>query len=319
MMKKLKLDILASLKNKKINVFVLFLALSFIILLFTKLSKEYTNTIAFDIEKINVPKENIILNDSLVLNITLKTHGFKWLTYYFSKPKIKIDFSKDVYEKDAVYVWHKTSAYLENTQFNKQVELLNITPDTLFFRYGVHMVKKVPVKLISDLKFNLGYDVSGDIILEPDSVVVIGPESVVKNIHKIETTKASFADIKSDISETIKLKQPENSKDITISNSKVLLKAKVEKFTEGTLKIPVTIINEPENLKINYFPKELNVSYYVSLSNFNDITASNFKVVCDYNKLGSNQSFLIPEVVKYPEAVKNVKLNYNRVEFIINE
>jgi hypothetical protein len=319
MIKKIKSDILASIKNKKINVFVLFLLLAFIILIFTKLSKEYTNTIAFDIEKTNVPQEDIILNDSMVLNITLKTHGFKWLTYYLSKPKIKIDFSKDVYKKDAVFVWHKSNAYLENTQFSKQVELLNIAPDTLFFRYGVNMVKKVPIKLRLDIKFSLGYDVSSDFVLQPDSVVVVGPKSVVEKINKIETVKVNLADVKSDIFETIKLKMPENSNDITISNNKVSLKANVEKFTEGILKIPVTIINKPENLKINYFPKEVNVSYYVSLSNFNNITASSFKVVCDFNKLANNQSFLVPELVKFPEVIKSAKLNHQRIEFIMTE
>ena len=88
-MKKIKADILASFKNKRINVFILFLLSAFVILLFTKLSKEYTNTISFEVEKLNLPQENVILNDSINLNITLKTHGFKWLKYYVSKPKIK--------------------------------------------------------------------------------------------------------------------------------------------------------------------------------------------------------------------------------------
>ena len=92
MIKSIKSQILASIKNKRINVFLLFLLSSFVILLFTKLSKEYTNTIAFEIEKINVPQEYVILNDSVKLNITLKTHGFRWLTYYMSQPKIKVDF-----------------------------------------------------------------------------------------------------------------------------------------------------------------------------------------------------------------------------------
>ena len=89
-MEKLTSNIIKSFKNKRINVFILFLFFAFVILMFTKLSKEYTNTIAFEVEKVNVPQENIILNDSTKINITLKTHGFKWLTYYWSKPKIKV-------------------------------------------------------------------------------------------------------------------------------------------------------------------------------------------------------------------------------------
>ena len=99
----------------------------------------------------------------------------------------------------------------------------------------------------------------------------------------------------------------------------VLLKAKVEKFTEGTLKIPVAIINVPDKMKLKFFPKEVNVSYYVSLSDFNSITKKDFEVVCDYDKISKNQYLMIPELVKSPEHVKNVKINQQRIEFIIVE
>ena len=156
-MKKIKADIIASFKNKRINVFILFLLSAFVILIFTKLSKQYTKTIPFEIEKLNVPQENVILNDSITLNITIKTHGFKWLKYYFSKPKIKIDFNNDVNKKEDVFVWNKSKSFLNNTQFDKQVEILSITPDPIAFRYGINMVKKVPVILNADISFSPGF------------------------------------------------------------------------------------------------------------------------------------------------------------------
>ena len=319
MIKKIKSDLVASIKNKRINVFFLFLLFAFIILLFTKLSKEYTNTLAFDIEKLNVPQENIILNDSVKLNITLKTHGFKWLKYYVSKPKIKIDFSKDVYKKDAVFVWNKSKAYLGNTQFDKQVELLNFLPDTLTFRYGVNLVKKVPVKLNARVNFSPGFDMSGTLVSEPDSIDVIGPNILVSKIEYIETEEVALNDVRADVSESLNLKLPRNNSDLKFSGSKVVLKAKVEKFTEGTLKIPVSIVNPPKDIKLKYFPKEVSVSYYVSLSDFKSIKKNKFKVICDYAKTNENQSFLVPELIKFPKEVKNAKISQKRIEFIITK
>ncbi|WP_445734935.1 CdaR family protein [Mariniflexile sp.] len=319
MLKKIKSDILASIKNKRINVFFLFLLLAFIILIFTKLSKEYTNTITFAIEKTNVPPENIILNNKTPLNITLKTHGFKWLNYYISKPKIKIDFGKDVYKKDSVFIWHKSKVYLENTQFNKNVQLLNISPDTLFFNFSANMVKKVPVKLDANIQFSQGYDVSKSYVLQPDSIVVIGPKKVVSNIDFIETSKFNLKEVRSDISESVKLKFPKNSPDLTYSTNAITLKATVEKFTEGTLKIPVTMLNVPNNIKLKYFPKEVNVSYYVSLNDFKSVLAKDFKVVSDFNKATSEQSFIVPEIETFPKVVKHVKINQQHIEFIIIE
>ncbi len=319
MIKKLKSEIVTSIKNRKINVFILFLLSAFIILIFTKLSKYYTNTLVFNIAKTNVPQKYVIINDSNAqLHITLKTHGFKWLNYYFNEPEITVDFNKDVYKRDSVFVWSKSRAYLNNTQFDKQVQLLNMNPGTLLFKYDVNLIKTVPVILNSDIKFSTGYDVSSTFKLEPDSIQVIGPKTVVSEIINIETDTLVLTDVRTDILGNIKLKPPKENSGITFSNYEVNLKATVEKFTEGTLKVPISVINVPNSIKLNYFPKEINVSFYVSLSNFNSIESKDFKVECDYNKVNTN-SFLIPELIAFPKDVKNAKISQKRIEFIISE
>ncbi|MFD1614251.1 YbbR-like domain-containing protein [Gelatiniphilus marinus] len=321
MIKKIKSDIKTSIKTRKINVFFLFLFFAFIILIFTKLSKQYTNTVVFKIDKINVPPENIILNDSnAVLNITLKAHGFRWLTYYFSKPKIAIDFVKDVDIIDSAFVWSKSKAYLlASTQFGKQVELLNIAPDTLRFRFDVNLVKKVPVILNADIKFAQGFDSVESYKITPDSIKVIGPNVLASQVNSIETESIKMIDIKSDIKKAIKLILPKNSQDLKFSNKTVNLAATVEKFTEGTLKVPVTIKNIPNNISIKYFPKTVNVTYYTSLNNFKAIKAKDFRVECDFSKTITNQSFLLPELTTFPATVKRAKINQQHIEFIIIE
>ena len=318
-MRKLKSEIQASIKNRKINVFFIFLFSAFIILILTKLSKPHTNTIAFGIEKHNVPLDNIILDDSLMLHITLKTHGFKWLKYYMSPPKINIDFGKDVYKKEGGLVWSKSEAYLNNTQFDKEVEVLNITPDTLRFRYGINLVKKVPVKLKTAINFEPGYNMSRALVLEPDSIVVIGPDILVSEIKFIETEQMVFNNIRTDFKEQVKLKLPKNNLDLKFSNQEVLLKTSVERFTEGVLNVPITIINVPKGVTIKYFPKTVKVSYYVSLKDYKFITNADFKVICDYSKTSENQSFLTPELIKIPEKIKNEKINQQHIEFIITK
>jgi hypothetical protein len=319
MVRKIKSQILAAIKNKRINVFILFLLSAFIILMFTKLSKQYTNTVAFQIEKINVPQENVILNDSVFLNITLKTHGFKWLSYYLSKPKIKIDFTNDVFKEGDVFVYNKSKAYLNNTQFDKEVELLNISPEKLSFRYGVNLVKKVPVKINTNINYSPGYNNASVLKAEPDSIVIVGPDILVSDFKYIETDTLTIADVRTDLNQKIKLKLPKNNADLKFSIDHVYLKVKVEKFTEGTLKIPVTLINVPKNIGLKYFPKMVSVSYYVSLSDFNSVASKDFKVVCDFSKTNENQSFLIPEIVKKPSTVKNTKIKQKRIEFIITK
>lgn len=319
MIGKLKSKIAASIKSKKLNVFFLFLLFSFVILIVSKLSKDYTNTVSFQIEKINVPQEHVILNDSVQLNITLKTHGFKWLNYYFKKPKVQVDFSKDVIKKNKTYIYNKSKAYLNNTQFDKQVELLSINPDTLFFRFDTNMVKKVPVTLNASINYAIGYNALNAIALQPDSVVVIGPHVLVSKIKNLPTEQLVLNDVRDNIDTKIALKLPKAHKDLTLSAKQISVTADVEKFTEGTLKIPINVINVPKGVTIKFFPKEVTVAYYVSLKNFQNVVATDFEVVCNYAKITENQSVLVPELVRVPNTVKSAKINNKQIEFIITK
>lgn len=319
MIRKVKSKLLTSIKNKKINVFMLFLFLAFVILIFTKLSKIYTGTIPFKVVYINVPEEKVILNNSdSLLEVTLKTHGFRWLDYYFDKPKIKIDFSKDVSVNRSNFIWTKSKAgLLAANVFAKQVEVLNVSPDTLFFKYDVNMVKKVPVTLNADITYSQGFNSFKDFEVTPDSVKIIGPKANVKAIEAIETETITLKDVKSNIDKAVKLKLPADDSAIKFSSTWVNLRANVERFTEGSLKIPIVIINAPQDLKIKYFPKEVTLTYYTSLTNFKLVKPSDFKLVCDYSKVDEEHSFFVPELIKTSPQVKSVKINNPQIEFII--
>lgn len=318
---KLKSQLKGKLKRKRINVFFVFLILSFVILIFSKLSKEYTNTVAFNIDKINIPEEIIVINDSnTVLNMTLKTHGFKWLSFYLKKPKITIDFKKEIDKNDSSFVWNtsKNFSFIAK-QFGEDVEVLDIYPNTLDFKFDVNAVKKIPVVLNADIQFSSGYDVSEPFTITPDSIEVIGPNILVSQIKNIKTEPLKMLDVKTDIEKIVQLKLPENNTNLKFLNQTVNLSAKVEKFTEGRVKVPVTVINIPNNRTIKYFPKTVDVTYYTSLNNFKTVEAKDFQVVCDFSKIASNQSYLLPEISKSPSTVKHVKINQQHIEFIIVE
>jgi hypothetical protein len=316
---KLKTELLKTIKSGKLNVFLVFLISSFVILIFTKLSKNYTNTITFAIEKTGIPEDKLILEDSShQLQITLKTHGFKWLKYYMSPPKIAIDFSKEVYVAKGAYIYTKTEAYLnEKKQFQNQVEILRKTPDTLTFRYDTNLVKRVPVTANATITYTPGYNSYEGVHIVPDSVTVIGPHEIVSKIATLPTVPVVLKGVKSPVDQPVKLILPEHKNILKFSDTDVRLHATVEKFTEGRLDIPVKVTHIPKGVSITYFPKTIKVSYYTSLNHFKTIKAKDFEIECDFRKVSKAQSFLQPEFVSIPKHVKHVKLHQKHVEFII--
>lgn len=317
----LKSKLLTAIKTRKINIFFLFFILAFAILVLTKLSKTYTNTIAFTVTPKNIPDEVIILNDSShQLKVTLKAQGFKWLKYYLKQPNLSIDFNTDVDKVDSTYVWSRAKGFSSiNDQFSKEIEIESINPETLSFYFDENAVKYVPIHPQVNITFAPGYDVMEKISTDPDSIKIIGPESLLKELEFIKTDNFDLKDVKKPIHKILKLNLDSLNTKMTVSQKEVLLVLDVKKFTEGTKEIPVEIINVPKNISLKYFPKSIYISYYTSLENFNAIKKNDFRLICNYNDLKENSTFLTPVLTKTSEKAKSVRLHHEKVEFIITE
>ncbi|MEZ4796461.1 MAG: YbbR-like domain-containing protein [Flavobacteriaceae bacterium] len=307
-------------KSKKVNVLIAFTLLALLFSLLSKLSKDYTKTISFKVEMLNVPQEHIILKDSLhKINVTLTTYGFNLLKYYFVNPKLQVDFN-NLKKTSDYYLWTKNNEFQNiSNQLNTSIKINGISPDSINFSYDSYFGKLVPVVLTKDITFASGFDIDGSYILEPDSVKVIGAKAVIDTILKIETIALKLDDVNSEINTSISLKEPKGNSEIKLSQNKIAVKGKVKKFTEGSFLVPVMVTNLPENVNIKYFPKEVEVIFYTSLDYYKTISANNFRVECDYSILNEVNNKLIPKVVKQPDSVKNVRLEVKSIEFIIQQ
>lgn len=318
---KLKSKIVSLIKSKKLNVFLLFLVISCIVLLLSKLGKTQTKTFDFTVNITNLPEEYICLNkDSVKLGLTLKAQGYKLLKYYLTRPEIQVDFNSQTKKSDSIYFWDRNNGFSQlNSQFNSGEDIIALSPDSLFFTYDINSVKKIPLVLHTDIKYSEGYDLSGQFKFEPDSVRVVGPKSILSSVNKINSDTLRLSDVKKDIKQIVTLRLPDELVKFNPSKFNVNVYGKVEKFTEGTVQVPIEVKNIPQNIMIKTFPKEVSVSYYTSLSNYNKVKSDNFKVECDYAMVTNNQPYLLPKLTLKPDYVKLAKINLNRIEFIVTQ
>lgn len=320
MLNNLKSKLFKSIKSKKLNVFGFFLLLSFLFLVIAKLSKTYTETISFYVTYSNVPEQySISANRDSVVDVKVNAFGFNLLSHNFFKHTITVDFEDEVKKHSKKYSWDTNKALSRiNSQLGSSIEVLSIQPDSLNFPFEIMTVKTVPIQLDSEITYASGYDVHEKLKLEPDSVKVIGPKNSVEKINKITTELLKLKEVNAPIDQIINLIKSDAMDKIKLSQSKVQVVGVVEKFTEGTFEVPVDIINLPENLKINYFPKTVSVSYYVSLENYKNIKALDFKVICDFAEAKDmDKSFFTPHLIEKPEQVKSARMKQNKIEFII--
>lgn len=320
MLNSIKSKFVQSVNNKRLNVFGLFFLLAFLILVITKLSETYVETIPFTVAYKNLPEANIITLDSIPkVNVTVSTNGFNLLSYYFYNKTYQLDVQNNASIDNNTYVWlAEKGTYALKEQLGNSVNIVSVKPDTLILPFGTLSVKKVPVILKSKLSFKPGFDSTNGVVLIPDSVKIIGAAEEISKIESVETQFFELADIRTNINTSLDLEFSNSSKHLKLSEDKVSIKVDVEKFTEGTFDIPVTLINMPKNIEINFFPKHIKVSYYLSLKDYKSIRPNDFKIECDYNDvLNANASFFTPKLIVNSEKVKSAKMKQNKVEYII--
>lgn len=301
---------------KRLNVFVLFLFLAFVISFVSKLSNNITRTISIELVPSNLPKTELLTeNKSKFIDVSINSQGFNMLKYSFKRIKFYLDL--DDLKKDSMkYYWDgNVDGYKISKIFDESTKINGITPNTISFSYDHQSIKKIPVFLNSSIKFSSGYNLIGNLRLEPDSIFVIGPNRIIDSINSVTTSKLELLNQKNNINSLVELKSDNYL--INYSDSLINISGTVDRFTEGKLSIPVSVINLPSNLEISVFPKLVPITYYTNLDNYSNIDISDFKVVCDFASVNKENSILFPKLVSYPESVIRASIRLAKLEYVI--
>lgn len=304
-------------KKGPLKTFLFFLGFSAVIWIFVQFSKQYTVPVEVPITYINVPMDKILEESrDRTLQLRMRDNGFNIARYRLIPPDLKIDLSE-------VRVEGNTLIYELEQQKQSIVSQLNLSyENTAFLQQDIRIgfeqreVKTVNVVSNIELGFAVGYSALEEIILEPDTVRVSGPASVLDTLEEVGTRAIRINNINRDISGTVKL-ETGGLNNVTFFEEEVNYRLRTDKFTEGKVEIPVEVINVPQDQNVVIFPKEVALFYQVSLKDFEKVKASSFKVVVDFEQALASEGFLLAQVVQKPSFVNNVRLNERRIQFVI--
>jgi hypothetical protein len=313
-----KFNISDYLKKRNVKRFSLFFAIASVFLIFSKLSNSYKQTIKLKVNLVNLEDEIILQNDSLnTINAYVETKGFSLLPLIFKNYKdLVVDVKTDVIYKPNQYIFDvQKHQYLIEDQLGESYKVLTVNPDTLILSYSKRASKLVPIILKSAINYTIGFDIKDDFVFNVDSVKIVGASDQIDKINSLSTELLELKDVNTNINETIKLNTIDYS-DIEVFPKSVNVEAVITRFTEGTVEVPVTVTNKPNDIKINYFPKTISLSYYIDLENYNAIKTSDFSVECNYSDIEDNQTYFVPKITKKPKFVKRISLKQKRIDFI---
>ncbi len=306
-------------KTRKFNVFVFFVLLALIYSMISKLTSNYTKTIVFVVKPVDVPSDQVVLDQSIdSIGLELEAYGYNLAKYYIDQPIIEISLN-DLNKVKSKYQWTKQRNFSDlQSKFNKSVRLISSSVDQIDFIIEQYESKKVPVELKLELDYKSGFDSFNEYKLSKDSIMITGPNSLIDTINMIQTHKLVLNQIDSEINTKIRIKPPENN-NITHSDTELDFQLKVEKFTEESIKVPITIVNIDDNMKINYYPKVVSVLYRVSIREYKSINPMDFRVECDLNTINRDNSVLISSITKKPINVRKCRIENNQIQYVIIE
>ena len=286
-----------------------------------KLSKEdYQHTLHFPVTFTNTPDHLRLTNKpAKEVRLVLNGQGFAILKHnLFTSKKIEIDLSRLNSLPNGRYYWSAQKGLSEvDAQFTGPVQILKMEPDTLFFNFTEVIAKKVPVKAAIKVSSNLFALQENKLEIQPDSVTLRAPASILDTLHHITTSPYEIKEKRDSLTRQLSLNIPHP--DVHSNVSKVQAFMYFENLTQGSFTIPISVRQVPDSVHFEIFPREAQVSYHVPLSRFGAVQSAAFTLSVNYNQLQKTeeQEFLTIQLQSKPNMVSRVSIKPKRVEYII--
>ena len=299
----------------KFNVFLIFLILAISTSLVSKLTSTYDKNIIFKLTVTDIPEDKVIYeksHDSVELKV--RGFGFSLAKYYFKTPELKIS-AKKLKELNNSFLWNKKQNFTDTKlDFDSSIELLTIFEDSIILYFDQYISEKKLIKTNLSVNYQSGFDSFKTPLITNDSVTILGPRDIIRKIDYVDTEFVKLNNVNSDIQINLSLLKPAFD-NLSIDFNEIEYKLEVDQYTEEIINVPVNILSN-ENIKYNYYPKEISVKYIISMEDYRKTIPIDFRIECVLDK---NQSTLIPYLTKKPDFVKNVRLSSNQIQLIILE
>ena len=171
--------------KKKIPLIIISIAFSVIIWGTISLSEEYYANVNVPLRVVDFPIGYTIGN-KIPENITIKLRGIGWKLFSVNIGKdvtYNISVNEDSGFKQIRLMDHLT----DNRWMLSELDIIDIVPNSLSFSIERRIHKKLLIVADLSLDFKAGYGLAKQIVIEPDSVVIDGPQSVVNSLTEIKT------------------------------------------------------------------------------------------------------------------------------------
>ncbi|MDR3188239.1 MAG: hypothetical protein LBT94_03520 [Prevotellaceae bacterium] len=292
-------------RDKRLLIFSFFLLTSSTLWLLNKLSHTYTTEISAKISLVEGRHVGVMLTDGKVsaARLRVRASGYDLVQYMlFSSKTFGVDLGLLRYFEVEGGRSALPVGQIRNTiaqQLSSSFDLQAIIPDSIYFHLSPVASKKVPIRASCRIGYLPQYMQQGEAALEPDSVIVSGPQKVVDAIAEIGTELVKKDNVISSFAGKASLKTPPQT---FLSLEKVSYKVNVQRVTQITRELPIHLISAPDSLHVELFPSSAMVSISVATEEYHRLKQDEQYLTAYYSELGSSISGQVRVNLSKPPA-----------------
>ncbi len=180
-----------------------------------------------------------------------------------------------------------------------------LDPDTVWVQLANLLEKPVRVSSAITIATIPGYIVVGRVHFTPDSILISGPEEIVRRVDSVATEPKEFANIQQRLAARLRLQSFPKSQRIEFSPDAVDFVADVQKLIEVTLQeIPVQVQNAPAHLRVTTVPSTLSLTVEGGEKLLLDLKRENIVAYIDYGRIREATAAGYPAYIRTPEGVR---------------
>jgi len=275
---------------------------AFLIWFFVITDNHYEHVVDVPVQVTNLPESKVLLNDvPNTVKLKIRGTGKELLGVSLGRGgRVELDLT-DI-ERHKKFAISGENVFFSRGSGNTQlIEVL--VPDSITVILDDFLRRSVPVEPRIKPKPAPGYTIVGDIRVDPDSIAISGPRSIVSQIEEVPTVVSEHKDLKYDLDETIPL-APMPSARVSAEVTEVQIYLNIQKLVEITKTgIPVEVINVPRNKSVRVVPSTLSLVLEGGGDLLTHVSRDDINAYIDYNRVKDSPAAAHPPVIEPPPGV----------------
>ena len=315
--------------KRRAYIFLLCLLVSALFWLFNKLSQETSASFNKPVLFVEFPQGLVAASQSdSIISYSLRTTGIRLISAYLFNPPDTLFVPSESLpivqrnEKTKYFLDENRVLTMLTSRFGQWANVVTVHPDTIFVELVPATNKHLPVKLVADINFEQRFRQYGEITVDPDSVWVTGPETVLDTLEYIKTEHWTSPSLRQNTQQLLRLKKPLPLKSLKLSTETIMLNIPVAEFTESSIELPLQVVSPGDSAPANVrlFPNRITVSYLVALKDYASVNEQMFRasVPCP-GSMVSDDGRLMVQLEAHPSFVDVLHITPPFIEYIIIE